>query len=140
MFCDSKDEDVLNAVLRRKYVYETVSENGMPLISRISYPVSTPKSAHELAELHHEYNTCRSKVITLERAVDLVEELGSLDRTKLDGGLGTASLEGTALSLLYAGFVFLSGFYCVCRPNDANGSLLQRLALELQSLSSRVDS
>ncbi len=110
MFCDSKDEDVLNALLRRKYVFETISENGMPLLSAVPTLVSTPKSAHELAELHEEYNSCRSKVITLERAVDLVEELSALDRTKLDGGLGTASLEGTALSLLYAGFVSLSGF------------------------------
>ena len=56
--------------------------------------VSPAKSAFELNELHHSYDSARSKVITLERAVDLVEELASLDRTKLDGQLGTASLEG----------------------------------------------
>ena len=121
MFCDSKDEDLLNALLRRKYVYETVSENGSQLIATPTL-VSPAKSAFELNELHHSYDSARSKVITLERAVDLVEELASLDRTKLDGQLGTASLDGIAMSRLCAVFCSLSGYLLFfCRPIDANG-------------------
>ena len=94
MFSDEHDEEVQHAILRRRYVYETISQEGTQLLVAPTL-VNSPKTCDQLAELHKTYNLSRYRVQTLERAVELVEELASLDRGKLSGELGHATLDGT---------------------------------------------
>ena len=99
MFSDSILEDQQNAVLRRRYVYETVSQDGGVLdVSPVL--VSPPKTRQELDEMHQIYMASRSKCTKMERAVDLLDELCSLDVLQLDGVLRTELLDGKTLSHL----------------------------------------
>ena len=67
MFSDSSREDLQNAILRRRYVFETLSENGGVLsdICGVQFPLDVTmrpsKTRQELDELHQIYMASRSK-------------------------------------------------------------------------------
>ena len=139
MFSDEHDEEVQHAILRRRYVYETISQEGTQLLVAPTL-VNSPKTCDQLAELHKTYNLSRYRVQTLERAVELVEELASLDRGKLSGALGHATLDGTCSHTSRAFFSLNRVVFLLSRPTLANGFLVQRCSLEHQSRSSYLHS
>ena len=111
MFSDFREEDVHNAILRRRYVFETLSENGGVLSETcgVQFPLDVtmrpPKTRQELDELHQSYMAARAKCVLVERANDLLEELCCLDRTQLSGVLGFRVLEGKMLSLVSSSYL-----------------------------------
>ena len=112
MFSDSsREEDLQNAILRRRYVFETLSENGGVLseICGVQFPLDVtmrpPKTRQELDELHQIYMASRSKCSKVEHAVELLEELCSLDRMQLSGVLRCDVLEGKMLSLVSSSYL-----------------------------------
>ena len=114
MFSDIRSEDLHNAVLRRRYVFETVCENGgiLPDSPCIKYPRDVPyspsKTRQELDDLHQTYMASRSMCVKMERAVELIEELCALDKGQLGGVLQCDLLEGKILVPLMHLFMVLN--------------------------------